>query len=152
MACFLDFRGFETERGFVFKEIALLCSEGRLAHVWTLRPPCPKRQLPPFDLRLVHVSNIGLAWEDGTISYGSLESIFVTVARKFKRWIVESEAKKELLFPYKAMSVQIEVRPLSSADTNEPALCCVYDHEECAMTTVTQMFNDSHSNFFPRKL
>lgn len=144
MSCFLDFRGFQLERGFVFKEIAVLCSAGRLLHVWTLRPPCPKRQLPPGDLRAAHVTNIGLAWEDGTVPYSSLESIFVIIAREFKHWIVDCETKQELAFPYKSLSVRIEVRPTSTEGKNSSHVRCVYDHEECALSTVSLMFTEAH--------
>lgn len=149
-ACFLDCRGFNTDRGFIFKEIAVLCTRGRLLHVWTFRPPCPRRQLPFADLRAVHATNIGLTWEDGTVPYNALESVFVTIAREFRHWIVASEETKALASPYKSLSVHIEVRPLKQSplkkgETHSSVfLKCIYDHSECAIATISKMFDQYH--------
>lgn len=139
----MDFRGYALGHDFIFKEIAVLCSEGRCVQVWTLRPPCGWSSLSVEDQQRVRKSTFGLAWDDGEVHYRSMEGVFVTLAREFRTWVVESDEKKELAYPYKSMSVSIEVRPLKKDVERVPKIRCVYDHDDCAVSTVTEMYNES---------
>lgn len=120
MTCFLDIQGFSLEEEYIFKELAIVCAEGKSFHVWTFKPPCPFNHLNFQDRHSVTKevnSKVGLLWEDGDVPYKSLASVFVTIAREFKHWYVESTRVRRLIFPFKSMSVQIELVPSTWNDS-----------------------------------
>ena len=134
MACFLSVNEFHLEREFIFKEIALLSSNGENVHVWILKPPCPFPHLTSVDRSDVsHTSNykLGLAWEDGTVPYKSLPSIFELISREYKHWYVEDERSLKLIFRYKSLNVYCK---------------CVYEHPMCAVQSVVLMYSKLHSS------
>lgn len=154
MTCFLDVQGFCLRRNFVMKEIALVGSKGRIYHAWTLQPPCSFEQLSIEDrVAVKRTSNfkLGLAWEDGTVPYKSLETVFIHIAREFKTWVVEDQNVKEYIYPYKSRSVQIQVMPKTSHGTGDddsiakhaiiPEIRCLYDHPQCAVQNATRLYN-----------
>lgn len=151
MTCFLDTKGFLLQREFVIKEIAVVCEEGKIYHVWTIRPPCRFERLPVNDQYTVkHESNfnLGLAWDDGSVPYHHMPFVFVHIAREFKNWIVENDNIKKIVFPYKSQSVQIKILPVFDKDADDddagikyPKICCLYSHPNCAVQTATRLLN-----------
>lgn len=155
MTCFLDVQGFQLARRYVVKEIAVVCSEGKIYNVWTLLPPCHFEDLSLDDrVAVKRTSNykLGLAWTDGAVPYKHLESVFVQIAREFKRWIVADERVKDVVFPYKSRSVAVQTvesfckLPASdleaiNAKIHIPSVGCLFDHPLCVVQNCTRLLN-----------
>lgn len=150
----MDVQGFQLCREFIIKEIALVGAEGKIYHVWTLKPPCRFEHLSIDDrVAVKRTSNfkLGLAWDDGDVPYRSVSTIFVQIAREFRTWIVEDKRAANLVFEYKSLSVKIReiseiIRvPEDGSDPDQdivyPSLCCLHDHPCCAVQKATRLFN-----------
>lgn len=152
MACFLNVQGFHLSSQFIFKEIALVSSDGHVSQTWTLKPPCKMEALSVSDCRTVKlVSNhvLQLDWNEGIMPYYSLGKIFELIGRQFKVWNVESSDQMGLLFPYKSLSVkiiewldtEIEIGD-SDADiqSGKGRKSCIHNHQFCALNYAYQLY------------
>lgn len=156
MTCFMDVKGYLLTNTFVCKEVAIVCPHGRSFGVWTFRPPFSWDNLSAADrfrVKRTVEDGLTLPWNDGVIPYRCLESLFVTIAQKFKNWVVEDTLVKENIFPYKCTSVRIVTleqhcedvcglydRYLAD-DVTRPVITCFYDHPQCAARTATYLMN-----------
>ena len=88
MSCYLEVRGFHLRRGYLFKEVAAVGCDGSTIHTWVFRPPQPWASLTYEDKSSVRRSEIGLAWNDGTVPHSSVERVFEILARQYTVWVV----------------------------------------------------------------
>lgn len=141
------------KRRFIFKEIALVSTDGRVCQSWTFKPPCSLNQLDISDYRTVKNicdHQLGLAWYDGTVPYSSLEKIFELIAQEFRVWNVFGEEQFKLVFPYKSMSVRLEkweyqddgdnATDGDDDDSETFDVSCIYNHPCCALKSAYRLY------------
>ena len=144
MTCFLAVQGFQLEKYFIFKEIAVLCENGKVFHIWTLEPP--HIRLNPFDFQVIRKlikNDLKIMWKDGTTPYSSIPLIFEMLAREFKVWQVQDRLTFDRIFPYKSLNVKIILSEKKNKPENTSQLTCIYDHENCVVAMVANAFNNS---------
>lgn len=147
--CFLSIQGFALESMFVFKEISVLCTEGKVFQTWVLKPPHVTEQLKLFNRYVVFnsTSEFGLKWDDGFIPYNHLNLLFETISKQFQTWLVNDETTLSQVLPFKPSSVSlvvIEKRQITSVERVVPLpVTCIYNHSQCAARNVVDLSRES---------
>lgn len=147
-SCFLSIQGFPLENKFIFKEIAVLCGEGRVFHVWVLRPPYFTHTLKPYDRYVISNSTQenGLTWDDGTVPYTNLNFIFELLGKKFNSWFVKDTVTFERLFPFKPKNVllqKVQITKKMNKESEYIDVTCIHDHPHCAVQKVIDLYQES---------
>lgn len=144
-SCFIAVTGYSFENRFVFKEIGILCTKGRIINHWILKPPQPIHSLTPLERYIVfHSAQItGLTWDVGTVNYNSLNTIFELLSNKFNFWFVENKETKDRLFPFKSSKVEIhyvQKKKYLSTEKKFMSVTCIQDHSGCVINNVIKLF------------
>lgn len=158
---FIDLQGFDFERNFVVKEVAVLRKGTVLSH-YIFTSPEPWSALNKTERRLVSwlkVKHHGLRWDDGFVPYWNAESLITTAVvdveeddetpslvyvkgLQKKKWLedmLDPNMKEDIII--KTLETDyMDIESLTKLDATNTMRCCKHN-KHCALQNVFKIYN-----------